>query len=62
MVMIGVEYHPSFRAIAFCVENTGESGEQERGQSDGQAEKLYRAPRSEESACGWGWRLRIVGW
>jgi hypothetical protein len=24
MMIIGVDYHPSFQAIAFCVEETGE--------------------------------------
>src|ERR1700684_4094159 len=42
MVIIGVDYHPSFQAIAFCVEETGECGEQELTHSDGQAEKFYR--------------------
>jgi hypothetical protein len=42
MVIIGVDYHPSFQTIAFCVEETGESGEQELSHSDGQAEKFYR--------------------
>jgi transposase len=42
MVMIGVDYHPSFQTIAFCVEETGECGEQELNHSDGQAERFYR--------------------
>ena len=42
MVIIGVDYHPSFQAIAFCVEETGECGEQELSHSDGQAERFYR--------------------
>jgi transposase len=42
MVIIGVDYHPSFQTIAFCVEETGECGEQELTHSDGQAEKFYR--------------------
>jgi transposase len=42
MVIIGVDYHPSFQAIAFCVEETSECGEQELTHSDGQAEKFYR--------------------
>ena len=29
MVIIGVDYHPSFQAIAFFEEETGEWGEQE---------------------------------
>ena len=42
MMIIGVDYHPSFQAIAFCVEETGECGEQELNHSDGQAERFYR--------------------
>src|ERR1700675_1335853 len=42
MMIIGVDYHPSFQAVAFVVEETGECGEQELNHSDGQAEKFYR--------------------
>src|SRR5450759_642967 len=42
MMIIGVDYHPSFQAIAFLMEETGECGEQELNHSDGQAEKFYR--------------------
>src|SRR5580658_11335568 len=42
MMIIGVDYHPSFQAIAFFVEETGECGEQELNHSDGQTEKFYR--------------------
>jgi transposase len=42
MMIIGVDYHPSFQAIAFFMEETGECGEQELNHSDGQAEKFYR--------------------
>ncbi len=41
-MIIGVDYHPSFQAIAFFVEETAECGEQELNHSDGQAEKFYR--------------------
>jgi hypothetical protein len=41
MMIIGVDYHPSFQAIAFCVEETGECGEQELSHSNGQAERFY---------------------
>ena len=41
-MIIGVDYHPSFQAIAFLIEETGECGEQELNHSDGQAEKFYR--------------------
>jgi hypothetical protein len=42
MMLIGVDCHPSFRAIAFLLEQTGERGEQELNHSDGQAERFYR--------------------
>ena len=42
MMIIGVDYHPSFQAIAFLIEETGECGEQELNHSDGEAERFYR--------------------
>src|SRR5690349_16859316 len=42
MMIIGVDYHPSFQTIAFFIEETGECGEQELNHSDGQAERFYR--------------------
>jgi hypothetical protein len=42
MMLIGVDYHPSFQRIAFLVEETGECGEQELNHRDGQAERFYR--------------------
>ena len=42
MVMIGVDYHPSFQPIAFFEKETGEWGEQGLSHSDGQAENFYR--------------------
>jgi len=42
MMIIGVDYHPSFQTVAFLMEETGECGEQELNHSDGQAEKFYR--------------------
>jgi transposase len=42
MMIIGVDYHPSFQTIAFFVEETGEYGEEDLNHSDGQAEKFYR--------------------
>ena len=41
-MIIGVDYHPSFQAVAFLMEETGECGEQELNHSDGQAERFYR--------------------
>ena len=42
MLLIGVDYHPSFQTIAFFDEETGECGGQELNHSDGQAERFYR--------------------
>ena len=42
MLLIGVDYHPSFQTIAYFVEETGEYDERELNHSDGQAEKFYR--------------------
>src|SRR6266576_3276170 len=42
MMIIGVDYHPSFQTIAFLMEETGEYGEQELKHSDGEAERFYR--------------------
>src|SRR5579864_4731908 len=42
MMIIGVDYHPSFQQIAFLVEETGECGERQLNHSDGEAERFYR--------------------
>jgi transposase len=42
MMIIGVDYHPSFQQIAFMDQATGEYGERRLNRSDGEAEKLYR--------------------
>jgi transposase len=42
MLLIGVDYHPSFQTIAFFDEETGECGEQELNHSEGRAERFYR--------------------
>jgi len=42
MMLIGVDYHPSFQQIAFFVEETGECGERRLGHEDGEAERFYR--------------------
>jgi hypothetical protein len=42
MMIIGVDYHPSFQTIAFLMEETGEYGEQGLNHSDGEAERFYR--------------------
>jgi transposase len=42
MMIIGVDYHPSFQQVAFLVEETGECGERQLNHSDGEAERFYR--------------------
>jgi transposase len=42
MIIIGVDYHPSFQQIAFLDQETGECGEWRLNHSDGEAEKFYR--------------------
>jgi transposase len=42
MLIIGVDYHPSFQQIAFFDEETRECGERRLNHGDGEAEKFYR--------------------
>src|SRR5216110_526187 len=42
MMIIGIDYHPSFQEIAFLDQETGECGERQLNHSDGEAEKFYR--------------------
>jgi len=42
MLLIGVDYHPSFQQIAFFKEEKGECGERQLHHSDGEAEQFYR--------------------
>ena len=42
MMLVGVDYHPSFQQIAFVVEETGECGERQLNHSEGEAERFYR--------------------
>ena len=42
MMIIGVDYHPSFQQIALFEEETGECGERQLNHSDGEAERFYR--------------------
>ena len=39
MLIIGVDYHPSFQQIAFMDQETGECGERRLNHSDGEAER-----------------------
>jgi len=42
MLIIGVDYHPSFQQIAFCNRENGECGERRLNHSDAEAERFYR--------------------
>ena len=42
MLLIGVDYHPSFQQVAFLNQDTGECGELRLNHSDGEAERFYR--------------------
>jgi transposase len=42
MMIMGVDYHPSFQQAAFFVEETGEYGEQRLNHEGGEAERFYR--------------------
>jgi hypothetical protein len=42
MIIIGVDYHPSFQQIAFVDKETGECNERQLNHSEGEAEKFYR--------------------
>jgi transposase len=42
MMIIGVDYHPSFQQMAFLDQETGECGERRLNHSDGEAEKYFR--------------------
>ena len=46
MMLIGVDYHPSFQTIAFLIEETGEYEERELKHSDGQAELILSRPEA----------------
>jgi transposase len=42
MIIIGVDYHPSFQQIAFLHQETGECDKRQLNHSDGEAEAFYR--------------------
>ena len=42
MMIVGVDYHPSFQQIAFLIEETGEYDEQRLNHEGGEAERFYR--------------------
>jgi hypothetical protein len=40
MIIIGVDFHPSFQQIAFMDQETGECGDRRLNHSDGEAERF----------------------
>ena len=40
MMIIGVDYHPSFQQIAFLDQETGECGERRLNYEDGEADRF----------------------
>jgi transposase len=42
MLIIGIDYHPSFQQIASMDQKTGEYDERRLNHSDGEAERFYR--------------------
>ena len=42
MMIMGVDYHPSFQTIAFLMEETGECDERQLNHSGGEAERFQR--------------------
>jgi hypothetical protein len=42
MLIIGLDYHPSFQQIAFVDNETGEYGERQLLHKNGEAERFYR--------------------
>jgi hypothetical protein len=56
MMIIGVDYHPSFQQIAFLDQETGEGGEQRLSHDGGEADRSIESCSSEESACVLGWK------
>jgi transposase len=42
MIIIGIDYHPSFQQIAFVDQETGECGERQLNHSDREAERFYK--------------------
>ena len=42
MLIIGIDYHPSFQQIASMDQETGEYDERRLNHSDGEAERFYR--------------------
>jgi transposase len=42
MLIIGVDYHPSFQPISFLDQKTAECGDRQLNHSDGEADRFYK--------------------
>ncbi len=56
MLIIGIDYHPSFQQIAFLDQETGEYDERRLNHSDGEAERFYRELKQRGVSVRVGWR------
>jgi hypothetical protein len=55
MIIIGVDFHPSFQQIAFMDQETEECGDRRLNHSDGEAERFYKELKERsQRACGIG--------
>ena len=50
MLIIGIDYHPSFQQIAVLDQETGEYDERRLNHSDGEAERFYRESLKQEKS------------
>ena len=57
MMIIGVDFHPSFQQIAFLIEETGEYDEQRLNHEGGEAERFYRDGMEATGYSRWFERL-----
>jgi transposase len=59
MMIIGVDYHPSFQQIAFFIEETAECGERRLNHEDGDAERFYRELKQKGISVRVGMEARL---
>jgi transposase len=55
MLIIGVDYHPSFQQISFLDQKTGECGDRQLNHSDGEAERFYKELKERGVSVRVGW-------
>jgi len=62
MLIMGVDYHPSFQQVAFLDQETGECGERRLNHSAGEAEPAAFRTLATRPLPGGGSRLTPVHW